>query len=56
MEMKAVRIHTVVFSIVRDVHHVRVFTSRHAPTTRAVSIAEKIKRMEASVLRVLVQA
>ena len=42
--------------IVRDVHHVRVFTSRHAPTIRAVSIVEKVKTRVVSVPRALAQA
>ena len=45
----------VVFSIVQDAHHVHVFTSRHAPTTRAATIAIRIRRRAASVLRALAQ-
>ena len=42
--------------IVLDVHRVRVFTNRHAPIIRVVSIAEKVKTRVVSVPRVLVQA
>jgi len=42
--------------IVRDVPRVRVFTNRHALTTRAVSIVEKVKTRAVSVPRALVQA
>jgi hypothetical protein len=42
--------------IVQDVHHVRVFISRHVLTTRAVSIVEKVKTRVVSVPRVLAQA
>ena len=42
--------------IVLGVHRVRVFTNRHAPIIRVVSIAEKVKTRVVSVPRVLVQA
>ena len=42
--------------IVRDVHHVRVFISRHVLTIRAVSIVERVKTRAASVPRDLAQA